>query len=137
LTKHRLLPIAFLLLLPAAANAAAPECLSGVDSMIVEYDIPVGRHVWGLPPDTPPAAKPATPPRKKPAKSATGDGAGAAPGTDKAAVTGRPTVSHHPLTETQRKHLEDTLQSARIAEARGEEARCMELLGRAREIVKR
>jgi hypothetical protein len=138
LTQLRLLLIAFLLWPPVAAKAAAPECLSGIDSMIVEYDIPVGRQIWGLPPEKPsPATKPTSPPRKKTAKAAPNEGSGTAAANDKPAVTGRPAVPHHPLTEAQRKRLEETLQSARVAEARGEEAQCMELLGRAREIVKR
>ncbi len=139
LTQIRLLALPLLLLLPAVARAAAPECLSGVDAMIVEYDIPVGQNIWGLPTQTPPqpAAKAKLPPRKKPAKSAAGNGTTAPSAGDKPPAAGRAPAPHHPLTETQRKRLEETLQSARLAEARGEEAQCMELLGRAREIVKR
>lgn len=111
--------VAFLALIALhgrGAEAAAPECLSAVDDMIVAYDIPVSGQVPGAQigrstAPTPPKAhgRRAPPPR---------------------AASGR-----QALGAEQRKRLQDVLHLARMAEARGDEAQCMGLLRQARRIV--
>ena len=104
------------------AGAAAPECLSAVDGMIVEYNIPVGQPLPGVPPSGAAAEQ------KKNARPA--------PQTARSGRSAVATIDRHPMSEQQRRRLQDTLERARIAEARGEEAQCMDLLRQAQSIAK-
>ncbi len=122
--------VAAALLIGRPALAAAPQCLSAVDGMIVEYDLPA---TLGEPGALPGSLSP--PPSERPharQKSAAG--------RQRPASAPHGTVSalppRHALSEAQRKRLQDALQRARLAEARGNEEQCMELLRQAEAIVK-
>jgi hypothetical protein len=128
-----------LLLVGRDAGAAAPECLSAVDSMIVEYDVPVTQ--WGSGAQSQRSKGAATDPGEQKPKSAAPAQqrkTRAAAGNPKSgsAAAASPPSDRHPMTEQQRQRLTDVLRRARIAEARGEEAQCMELFHQAEKITK-
>jgi hypothetical protein len=116
--------VAFLALIALhgrGAEAAAPECLSAVDDMIVEYDVPVSAQIPGA--------------------QFGGSGAPSNPHAPAPKAHGRPvpppraTSGRHALGAEQRKRLQDVLHLARTAEARGDEEQCMGLLRQARRLV--
>jgi hypothetical protein len=128
-----------LLLIGRDAGAAAPECLSAIDGMIVEYDVPVTQ--WGSAGPSPGSKGAATESGAQKPKAAAPTQqrkTRAAAGNPKSGSTAAapPPSDRHPMTEQQRQRLTDVLRRARIAEARGEEAQCMELFHQAEKITK-
>jgi hypothetical protein len=131
-----------LLLVGRGAGAAAPECLSAVDGMIVEYDVPVVPGTqWGSAAASPGSKGAATDPGEQKPKAAAptqqrkARPAAGSPKSGSKAAGSQPS-DRHPMTEQQRQRLTDVLRRARIAEARGEEAQCMELFHQAEKITK-
>lgn len=132
--------LAALLLAGSTASAFAADCLQQVDGLTVLYDLPASTAMAGTQTATnasPPAAA---------SDDMTSGGIQAMPGRRRGAPAGAiagdqplgqaPALpSDNKLTAKQRTQLQATLYDARVADALGDEAKCIDLLHQAQGVI--
>jgi hypothetical protein len=131
------LSLTILLLAGAAVPARADDCLQQVDSLTVQYDLPASEAMAGTQ-----AGRTAAVPRE-PDSAATLSGLRHFPAGRPGAPTAGEELPPQPpmtlpnpgrLTAAQRKDMQSTLHEARVAEALGNEAQCLDLLKKAQAV---
>ncbi len=121
------------------ALAAPPGCLQEIDNLTVEFDVPAAQSIsatqtgsaYYVPP--PPAGEITVPPPP----TTTPPGRPGAPHGMAGGSMGQPMLAAHDrLNAAQHAKLQALLQQARGVEALGNEQRCFDVLGEARELTK-